>query len=142
MDVNASKATDNDVTVPPLRVVVVDDDEQHLKFVATLLSQDGVVVYKSADSNAGFDLIRTKHPQLVIADLIMPGLGGMDLLQKIIDFDPAIDGDRRCIAHRALQLRICGRSNTERRLRLPDKTCRIRRNVSSIGALRPTIAAN
>ena len=74
-----------------LRVVVIDDDEQHLKFVATLLSQDNVVVFTSADSRAGLDLVRTHHPQLVIVDLIMPGMGGMELLEKTIDFDPATD---------------------------------------------------
>jgi len=74
-----------------LRVVVIDDDEQHLKFVATLISQDNVVVFTSADSRAGLDLVRMQHPQLVIVDLIMPGMGGMEILEKIIDFDPATE---------------------------------------------------
>jgi DNA-binding NtrC family response regulator len=75
----------------PLRVVAIDDDQQHLKFIATLLSQDSVVVFTSADSQTGLGLVRDKHPQLVIADLVMPGMGGMDLLEKIIDFDPATE---------------------------------------------------
>jgi DNA-binding NtrC family response regulator len=74
-----------------LRVVVIDDDEQHLKFLATLLSQDNVLVHTSADSRAGLDLVRAQRPQLVIVDLIMPGMGGMELLEKIIDFDPATE---------------------------------------------------
>src|SRR5882724_9586428 len=74
-----------------LRVVAIDDDEQHLKFIATLLSQDNVVVFTSSDSQTGLNLIHAKHPQLVIVDLVMPGMSGMDLLQKIIDFDPAIE---------------------------------------------------
>ena len=74
-----------------LRVVAIDDDEQHLKFVAALLSQDNVVVFTSSDSQTGLSLVHAKHPQLVIVDLVMPGMGGMDLLQKIIDFDPAIE---------------------------------------------------
>src|SRR5579863_8263387 len=74
-----------------LRVVVIDDDEQHLKLVATLLSQDNVRVYTSSDSRAGFELVRAQHPQLVIVDLIMPGIGGMEILEKITDFDPATE---------------------------------------------------
>jgi DNA-binding NtrC family response regulator len=70
---------------------VIDDDEQHLKFLATLLSQDNVLVHTSADSQAGLDLVRAQRPQLVIVDLIMPGMGGMELLEKIIDFDPATE---------------------------------------------------
>ena len=78
-------------STPALRIVVIDDDTQHLKFVATLLAQDNVVVFTSDDPRAGLDLVRTKHPQLVIADLIMPEMGGMELLERIIDFDPATE---------------------------------------------------
>jgi DNA-binding NtrC family response regulator len=74
-----------------LRVVAIDDDEQHLKFIATLLSQDHVVVFTSTDSQAGFSLIQAHNPHLVIVDLVMPGLTGMELLERIVDFDPAID---------------------------------------------------
>ncbi len=78
-------------SIPSLRVVVIDDDEQHLKFIATLLSQDNVLVFTSPDSRAGLDLVRTQHPQLVVVDLIMPGMGGMEILEKIIDSDPATE---------------------------------------------------
>jgi two-component system, NtrC family, response regulator HydG len=77
--------------VPTLRVVAIDDDEQHLKFIATLLARDNVVVFASAESTSGFELVRTHHPQLVIVDLIMPGMGGMETLEKIVDFDPATE---------------------------------------------------
>ena len=74
-----------------LKVVVIDDDEQHLKFIAALLSQDNVDIFKSVDSQKGLELVRDNHPQLVIVDLVMPGMGGMDVLEKILDFDPAIE---------------------------------------------------
>ena len=76
---------------PTLRVVVIDDDEQHLKLVATLISQDSVVVFTSADSRAGLDLVRTHHPQLVVVDLVMPDMGGLEILEKIINFDPGTE---------------------------------------------------
>src|SRR5882757_6093293 len=88
MNLGFEKARDS---VPALRVVVIDDDEQHLKFIAALLAQDNVAVFSSADSSNGFSLVQTHHPQLVIVDLIMPGMGGMEILEKIIDFDPATE---------------------------------------------------
>lgn len=88
MNPGSEKARDS---VPALRVVVIDDDEQHLKFIATLLAQDNVVVFSSADSSNGFSLVQTHHPQLVIVDLVMPGMGGMEILEKIIEFDPATE---------------------------------------------------
>jgi len=77
--------------IPALRVVLIDDDEQHLKFIATLLAQDNVAVFSSADSSNGFSLVQTHHPQLVIVDLVMPGMGGMEILEKIIEFDPGTE---------------------------------------------------
>src|SRR5215467_7861487 len=74
-----------------LRVVVIDDDEQHLKLVATLISQEQVSVFTSSDALAGFELVQAHHPQLVIVDLVMPGIGGLEVLEKIIEFDPAIE---------------------------------------------------
>ena len=76
---------------PALRVVVIDDDEQHLKLVATLIAQEHVVVFTSADARLGFELVRAQHPQLVIVDLVMPGMGGMEILEKILDFDPGTE---------------------------------------------------
>jgi DNA-binding NtrC family response regulator len=76
---------------PTLRVVVIDDDEQHLKFVAALLSQENVVVSTSADPQAGLGLVKTTHPHLVIVDLIMPGMNGMDILERIVDSDPTTE---------------------------------------------------
>jgi len=72
-------------------VVVIDDDQQHLKLVATLIAQEHVVVLTSSDARAGFELVRAEHPQLVIVDLVMPGMGGMEILEKIIDFDPGTE---------------------------------------------------
>ena len=82
---------DNSPSDSALRVVAIDDDEQHLKFVAALLSQDNVVVFTSTDSQSGLSLVQAKHPHLVIVDLIMPGMSGMDLLEKIVEFDPATE---------------------------------------------------
>src|SRR5689334_15699668 len=88
MNPGSEKASDS---VPALRVVVIDDDEQHLKFIATLIARDNVHIFSSADSRHGFSLVQAHHPQLVIVDLVMPGMGGMEILEKIIDFDPATE---------------------------------------------------
>jgi DNA-binding NtrC family response regulator len=85
---SVAKSRGSDTT---LRVVVIDDDEQHLKLVATLISQDSVVVFTSADARAGLDLVRTHHPQLVVVDLVMPDMGGLEILEKIINFDPGTE---------------------------------------------------
>jgi DNA-binding NtrC family response regulator len=74
-----------------LRVVVIDDDEQHLKFLAAVLSQENVVVFTTGDPQNALELVQKEHPHLVLVDLVMPGMGGMELLEKIIQYDPATE---------------------------------------------------
>ncbi len=43
------------------------------------------------DPEAGLEFIFTHHPQIVLTDLVMPGLNGMELLERVVEFDPSID---------------------------------------------------
>jgi DNA-binding NtrC family response regulator len=74
-----------------LRVVAIDDDPQQLKFISALLSRENVLVSTASDPQAGLELIRKEHPHLVLVDLVMPGMSGIQILEKIIEFDPGIE---------------------------------------------------
>src|SRR2546428_172444 len=76
---------------PALRLVVIDDDPKNLKFVNFILARTGLEILSASDPEAGMDLIRRLRPQIVLMDLVMPGVQGMELLQKIVEFDPGID---------------------------------------------------
>jgi DNA-binding NtrC family response regulator len=78
-------------TEPTLQIVLIDDDQQHLKFVANVLSQDDVAVSTAGEAREGLALIQRLCPQLVIIDLMMPDVGGMELLEQIVAFDPATE---------------------------------------------------
>jgi DNA-binding NtrC family response regulator len=74
-----------------LRVVAIDDDEQHLKFIATVLSRGNVVVSTAGNPQEGLTLVSREHPQLVLVDLVMPSMSGLEVLDRIMQFDPAIE---------------------------------------------------
>ena len=74
-----------------MRLVVIDDDPKNLKFVNFILANAGLDIHTASDPQAGLDLIHRLRPQIVLTDLVMPGVQGMELLQKIVDFDPGID---------------------------------------------------
>jgi DNA-binding NtrC family response regulator len=74
-----------------MRLVVIDDDPQNIKMVQFVLADEGLEILASTDAQEGLDLIRRTHPQIVLLDLVMPGVQGMELLEKILDFDPGID---------------------------------------------------
>lgn len=79
---------DQDSTV---RVVAIDDDEQHLKFIATVLASDEVSVLSASTPQQGLDLVHKLRPHLVLVDLLMPGMSGMEVLEKITQFDASVD---------------------------------------------------
>ena len=78
-------------TLPSLRLVVIDDDPKNLKFVNFILANAGLEIHTASEPQEGLDLIRRLRPQIVLMDLVMPGVQGMELLQKIVEFDPGID---------------------------------------------------
>ena len=76
---------------PSLRLVVIDDDPKNLKFVNFILANTGLEIHTASEPQEGLDLIHRLRPQVVLTDLVMPGVKGMELLQKIVEFDPGID---------------------------------------------------
>ena len=75
----------------PVRLVTVDDDSLVLDFIETSLSQPDVEISRSTSPEEGWELIRRIHPDIVILDLLMPGLSGMELLERIVEWDTGID---------------------------------------------------
>jgi Response regulator containing CheY-like receiver, AAA-type ATPase, and DNA-binding domains len=76
---------------PAIGIVVIDDNERSLEFAASALRQDGLEILTASDAEAGLELILTRHPQIVLTDLVMPKLSGMELLERVAEFDPEID---------------------------------------------------
>ena len=75
----------------PVSIVIIDDNPRSLEFVSTALARDGVAIYSAADPEEGLDLVFTHRPQIVMTDLVMPNMTGLDVLDRVIEFDPAID---------------------------------------------------
>ena len=68
-------------------VLVVDDKEMMRDSVATTLQRAGFTVLTAPDGTQGLDLVAKKRPDAVVTDMRMPGLSGMELLEKIREID-------------------------------------------------------
>ncbi|HZT05530.1 MAG TPA: response regulator [Chloroflexota bacterium] len=80
------------VTTPPTttrRVLVVDDDPVQLKLATLRLKHEGYDVSAAADGQEALALIRQSPPDLVLADVLMPGMDGFRLCREI-KHDPSI----------------------------------------------------
>ncbi|HEY7389108.1 MAG TPA: sigma-54 dependent transcriptional regulator [Bryobacteraceae bacterium] len=75
----------------PVSLVIVDDNAASLELLSTALAGAGICIYTAQDPEEGLDLVYSKHPQIVLTDLVMPGLTGIDVLTRVMEFDPATD---------------------------------------------------
>lgn len=64
-------------------VLVVDDDERVRTLVTWQLEADGFAVVTAPDGAAALDRITTDRPDLVVLDLSLPGVGGLDVLRRV-----------------------------------------------------------
>jgi len=72
-------------------LVIIDDNLGSLEMLSSALGRQGLDIFTASDPQQGLDLIRTKHPQIVLTDLVMPGMSGLEVLERTAAFDPSID---------------------------------------------------
>ena len=65
------------------RVLVVDDDPHTLRQVRDALAGAGYAVSVTAEPGEIADLVRSRRPQLVLLDLVLPGTGGIELMAEV-----------------------------------------------------------
>ena len=68
---------------PAATVLLIDDDAFFLKVLADAFSGSGFQVVTAADGNEGVRLYLEKRPDVVVCDLIMPGMGGVSTCMAI-----------------------------------------------------------
>ena len=64
-------------------IMVVDDEETLLKLLRVNLSLDGFDVVTASNGISALELLEERQPQLVILDIMMPGLDGFQVLDGI-----------------------------------------------------------
>jgi DNA-binding response OmpR family regulator len=65
------------------RVLIVDDDAEARSLAAEELVEFGFVVTEADDGESAEHQIKTRRPDLVILDLGLPGIGGLDVLKSV-----------------------------------------------------------
>lgn len=70
------------------KLLVIDDDPQTLSLIADALGDEGLEILTADNPETGFRLFQSLRPRVVLLDLIMPGVSGMDMLERIVRTDP------------------------------------------------------
>jgi DNA-binding NtrC family response regulator len=82
------KAMGRDNTI---NLVAIDDDPECLRLIEYALNESDLKLAATSNPDEGWDLILSLRPQIVLLDLFMPNVSGMDLLARIVELDPCID---------------------------------------------------
>lgn len=72
----------------PVRILVVDDEEIIRDLLCDKLTQEGINVTTAKDGTEALQLIRKELFEIVITDLKMPGMSGMELLYQVVKICP------------------------------------------------------
>ena len=75
----------------PVSLVAIDDNPQSLDLLAAALDGEDVTVECHDTPEAGLDAVLRSRPRIVLLDLMMPRMSGMDVLGRIVRFDPSIE---------------------------------------------------
>jgi two-component system alkaline phosphatase synthesis response regulator PhoP len=65
------------------KVLVVDDDVKTVELVKLYLKRDGYKVLTAYDGIEGLRLARESHPDLIVLDLMLPGIDGLEVCRKL-----------------------------------------------------------
>lgn len=66
-----------------LKVLLIDDEEEFVTALAERLELRGMAVETATNGETGLSMIDASPPQVVVLDVLMPGLGGADVLKRI-----------------------------------------------------------
>ena len=69
----------------PTRVLVIDDEAPIRLLCRVNLEAEGMEVLEAADGPSGLDQARREHPDVVLLDVMMPGLDGWRVAEELLD---------------------------------------------------------
>lgn len=76
---------------PSLRLLAIDDDKQNLDMIKMALQDERLEILTSQDPEEGFEAFLRTRPKIVLLDLVMPKVGGIELLERMVAVDPGVD---------------------------------------------------
>jgi CheY-like chemotaxis protein len=65
------------------RILIVDDNATNLKLVAYLMRANGYTVDTALDAESALEAIRHHHPDVILMDIQLPGIDGLELTRRL-----------------------------------------------------------
>ncbi|MCP4140666.1 MAG: response regulator transcription factor [Chloroflexi bacterium] len=65
------------------KILIVDDEPSIIKLIKAYLEPEGYEIFTAEDGNAGLKAARTLNPDLVVLDVMLPGIDGVEVLTRL-----------------------------------------------------------
>jgi DNA-binding response OmpR family regulator len=73
-------------------ILANDDNSENLDLITAALASENLEILTATDPEVGFNTFLRLRPRTVLLDLVMPKVGGMELLERIVGTDTGVDG--------------------------------------------------
>jgi len=74
-----------------LKLLAIDDNQENLALITASLENEALQISTETDPEVGFETFLRIRPRIVLLDLVMPKVSGMELLERIVAVDPGVD---------------------------------------------------
>lgn len=74
-----------------LHMLVVDDSPESLQLVCEALAVEDVHLNLASSAESALEMLQELRPRIVLSDMVLPGISGLDLLDRVLAKDPATD---------------------------------------------------
>jgi two-component system alkaline phosphatase synthesis response regulator PhoP len=69
--------------MPSVKILIVDDEPDIIEFLSYNLKKEGYEVYSATNGRDAIELARSKFPHLILLDIMMPGMDGIETCENI-----------------------------------------------------------
>jgi DNA-binding NtrC family response regulator len=76
---------------PRIPLLAIDDDPSTLDLIQDTLAEADLDIHTALDPETGLEAFKNVRPRIVLVDLMMPILTGMDVLERMLSKDPAVE---------------------------------------------------
>jgi DNA-binding response OmpR family regulator len=121
------------------RVLVIEDDQEILELIGLYLGREGYQVLRASDAAHGLALAERQAPDLVVLDLMLPDLDGLEVLRRIVaraDIPVLIVTARGDVADRVAGLRLGAEDYMVKPFATEELVARVRVLLRRTGRLR------
>lgn len=66
-----------------MNILIVEDDKFLSELISTKLSKEGYAVSIALDGESGLDKAQKEKPDIILLDILLPGISGFEVLEKI-----------------------------------------------------------